>query len=363
VIGHQRISQIVTDADSNQQEYYFTFDGHGSTRVLLDAALAVAQIYSFDAYGNALGFNVNEALTEFLYSGEQFDSKIGQQYLRQRYYDPSTGRFNRLDPFFGNLNDPQSLHKYLYAHDDPIINIDPPGLYPSFISLVSRTILGIYVHKHIGDEFKHGHDYRWANQPIKKILNKLNIKSTVPIIPLRPDLAECDNQKNGSVYELKPGEFLTFNTPAFAISAWEAIPQLTNYYITLEFYTFFNLPLEDRPSQGKTWQFGRNYANGLNVWKGYTRGIIPGWTLITYADYALVPGVLEYDFVPTKYAQVAELMADSLVAVAYLQQMGLLEKAFGSFGRWVGIAQSEKNIRLQFATVAAPICVIPLISW
>ncbi|MDR2441818.1 MAG: hypothetical protein LBE12_20875 [Planctomycetaceae bacterium] len=69
----------------------------------------------FDAYGNAIGFDPSVALTEFLYSGEQFDSKIGQQYLRARYYDPATGKFNHLDPFFGNLNDPQSLHKYLYT--------------------------------------------------------------------------------------------------------------------------------------------------------------------------------------------------------------------------------------------------------
>jgi hypothetical protein len=48
-------------------------------------------------------------------------------YLRQRYYDPATGRFNRLDPFFGNLNDPQSLHKYLYTHADPVNGIDPTG--------------------------------------------------------------------------------------------------------------------------------------------------------------------------------------------------------------------------------------------
>jgi hypothetical protein len=48
--------------------------------------------------------------------------------LRARYYDPATGRFNRLDPFFGNLNDPLSLHKYLYTHADPVNGIDPSGL-------------------------------------------------------------------------------------------------------------------------------------------------------------------------------------------------------------------------------------------
>jgi RHS repeat-associated protein len=141
VIGHQRISQSVTKGGT-EQEHVFTFDGHGSTRVLLGLADAITQLYSFDAYGNALGFDTSQALTEFLYSGEQFDSKIGQQYLRTRYYDPATGRFNRLDPFFGNLNDPQSLHKYLYTHADPINRIDPSGLMSLGGAMMAGAIAG-----------------------------------------------------------------------------------------------------------------------------------------------------------------------------------------------------------------------------
>ncbi|MGL6196748.1 MAG: RHS repeat domain-containing protein [Thermoguttaceae bacterium] len=126
VIGHQRIAQTIESATENVT-HFFTFDGHGSTRAMLNFAGTIAQLYSFDAYENAIGFDPKAALTEFLYSGEQFDAKIGQQYLRARYYDPSTGRFNRLDPFFGNLSDPQSLHKYLYTHGDPVNGIDPTG--------------------------------------------------------------------------------------------------------------------------------------------------------------------------------------------------------------------------------------------
>ncbi|MDR2755445.1 MAG: RHS repeat-associated core domain-containing protein, partial [Planctomycetaceae bacterium] len=99
------------------------------------------ELYAFDAYGNAIGFDPSVALTEFLYSGEQFDSKIGQQYLRARYYDTATGRFNRFDPFFGNLNDPQSLHKYLYTHADPINGIDPSGLM-SLASMMPAITIG-----------------------------------------------------------------------------------------------------------------------------------------------------------------------------------------------------------------------------
>lgn len=68
------------------------------------------------------------ALTSLGYSGEHFDAKAQQQYLRARWYDPANGRFNRLDPFAGNMQDPQSLHKYAYVHGDPVQRIDPSGL-------------------------------------------------------------------------------------------------------------------------------------------------------------------------------------------------------------------------------------------
>jgi RHS repeat-associated protein len=66
-----------------------------------------------------VAFDPSLALTSLLYSGEIFDQRIEMQYLRARYYNPANGTFNRLDPFFGRMQDPQSLHKYLYVHGDP----------------------------------------------------------------------------------------------------------------------------------------------------------------------------------------------------------------------------------------------------
>lgn len=67
-------------------------------------------------------------MTDHLYTGEPRDAATGWTYLRARYLDTSTGTFNRLDPFFGNLDDPQSLHKYAYVHGDPVNNWDPTGM-------------------------------------------------------------------------------------------------------------------------------------------------------------------------------------------------------------------------------------------
>ncbi len=76
------------------------------------------------------------------YRGEAFDTAIGQQYLRARYYNPNNGRFNRLDPFAGNLADPQSLHKYLYTHGDPVNGIDPTGLSVSVTTSMNTVTVG-----------------------------------------------------------------------------------------------------------------------------------------------------------------------------------------------------------------------------
>ena len=60
-------------------------------------------------------------------SGEQFDTELGQQYLRARYYDQGTGSLNRVDPWRGVHEDPQSLHRYIYVCGDPVTKVDYSG--------------------------------------------------------------------------------------------------------------------------------------------------------------------------------------------------------------------------------------------
>jgi len=89
--------------------------------------------------------NPDTPATNLLYAGEQFDIDAQQYYLRARYYDPLNGRFNRMDPFAGNRSDPQSLHKYLYCHANPINNVDPTGLFTIPEVLVTIAIKAIKI--------------------------------------------------------------------------------------------------------------------------------------------------------------------------------------------------------------------------
>ncbi|AOE49523.1 RHS repeat-associated core domain-containing protein [Kangiella sediminilitoris] len=68
-----------------------------------------------------------------MFTGEQYDPNLGFYYLRARYYNQNNGRFLSLDIYQGSRFEPQSLHKYLYTHADPVNNIDPTGKFLSSI--------------------------------------------------------------------------------------------------------------------------------------------------------------------------------------------------------------------------------------
>jgi RHS repeat-associated protein len=129
------VSAGVWDWDSMTTDatQYLLYDGHGSTRQLLNTDFTLDDTYSYDGYGvmlqdSSAAPGVTPAQdTSLLYAGEMFDFDSQHYYNRARWYNPYNGRFNRTDPFAGNTQDPQSLHKYLYCHANPINGIDPSG--------------------------------------------------------------------------------------------------------------------------------------------------------------------------------------------------------------------------------------------
>jgi RHS repeat-associated protein len=104
--------------------------------------------YSYDGYGVMLSDisgaeAASNAGTSLLYAGEQYDGSADMYYNRARYYDPSNGRFNRTDPYAGNTQDPQSLHKYAYCHNNPINATDPTGMWSTGEIAVTMAITSL----------------------------------------------------------------------------------------------------------------------------------------------------------------------------------------------------------------------------
>jgi hypothetical protein len=64
--------------------HYLLYDGHGSTRVLVDGdgaiiMLPAPQVFAHDAFGLPVGFSPSAALTTLLYSGERLDTFTGEK--------------------------------------------------------------------------------------------------------------------------------------------------------------------------------------------------------------------------------------------------------------------------------------------
>lgn len=115
-----------TDASANAPEVIYPLAGHlGTSLGAVDANGQVVEQTGSDAFGNLTqGSGLKQS---HLYTGEYWDEDSQLVYLRARWYDPVVGRFVSGDPFEGRQQDPRSLNRYAYAHNDPVHGADPSG--------------------------------------------------------------------------------------------------------------------------------------------------------------------------------------------------------------------------------------------
>ncbi len=106
--------------------HFYHYDGLGSTRALSDTTGALTDTYDYAAFGELLQ-STGTTANAYRFTGEQYDGTLNQYYLRARYYDQSVGRFTQMDTFQGVMNQPVTLHKYLYGNADPANVVDPSG--------------------------------------------------------------------------------------------------------------------------------------------------------------------------------------------------------------------------------------------
>ncbi|MDA3873398.1 MAG: hypothetical protein PF795_05510, partial [Kiritimatiellae bacterium] len=130
-VGHTQLTQSQRLPDGNGGEHWVThsylLDGQNSVWGLADSQGTVTDRYAYEAYGTLLAETGQGTPNLYRYTGEQWDPDLEHYYLRARYYETDRGRFWTMDPFEGFRRDPQSLHKYLYAHANPVMYTDPSG--------------------------------------------------------------------------------------------------------------------------------------------------------------------------------------------------------------------------------------------
>ncbi len=126
--GTSRISEDQFNGTSWNLSY-FGYDGQGSVRYLMDSNGNITDQLDYDVFGTLINQTHVGTPTPnvYFYDGEQLDEDTGNYYLRARWMNPGIGRFQTMDTFEGDPNDPLTLHKYSFGSNNPENMIDPSG--------------------------------------------------------------------------------------------------------------------------------------------------------------------------------------------------------------------------------------------
>jgi RHS repeat-associated protein len=117
--------ELVSERTSSGTYYYLT-DDLGSVIKVVDSNGTVKNSYYYDAFGNSL--TKSETVSNpWQYAGGYLDATTGLYKFGTRYYDPQTGRWTQKDPIGGSVGKIGSGNPYVYADNEPNMQVDPSG--------------------------------------------------------------------------------------------------------------------------------------------------------------------------------------------------------------------------------------------
>jgi RHS repeat-associated protein len=125
-VWQDRLREQMTDGTVGKA--LIPLDGQLETSLgVIDGGGNLVEEYRQDAFGNANDGAASQPQLTHQLAGEYSDADTGLVYLRQRWYDPKSGRFLSIDPAQSNANNLRLSNHYLYASADPVNNVDPTG--------------------------------------------------------------------------------------------------------------------------------------------------------------------------------------------------------------------------------------------
>ena len=121
--GSQRIA--MKQVSSGTVDYYHG-DHLGSTSVMTTSAGTQEEGLTYYPYG-AVRTDTGTTNVPYKYTGQELDGSTGLYFYNARYYDAALARFITSDTIIQNPRDPQTLNRYSYVGNNPIVRTDPTG--------------------------------------------------------------------------------------------------------------------------------------------------------------------------------------------------------------------------------------------
>lgn len=133
---------LVAMVSPGGQNYFYHYDGLGSTIAITNGNGELVNAYAYSPYGS-IAASQESIPNPFKYVGKYgvMDEGNGLYFMRARYYDPEAGRFIAKEPIWFARGD---VNLYVYCLNSPIKWIDPFGLHPILGAYRDPNKLGFY---------------------------------------------------------------------------------------------------------------------------------------------------------------------------------------------------------------------------
>jgi RHS repeat-associated protein len=119
--GNLRVAQVKGTTRS-----FFHKDHLGSSTVMTDASGYELEYSDYAPFGSQRA-HTGTSTSDYRYTDQELDAENGLYNYNARLYDPFIGRFISADTIIPEPFNPQSLNRYPYCLNNPLIYVDPSG--------------------------------------------------------------------------------------------------------------------------------------------------------------------------------------------------------------------------------------------
>ena len=140
-MGTRRVARV---SSSGERRYYHA-DQVGTPMAITDSGGAAVWSGETLPFGEEVRNSDPQQDDALKFTGKELDEGSGLHYFGARYYDARVGRFISTDPVRGTPTSPQTMNRYAYSLNNPIVLLDPDGRYTQDFHEIMTTWAGVIV--------------------------------------------------------------------------------------------------------------------------------------------------------------------------------------------------------------------------
>ncbi len=134
--GNLRIAQIKDGATS-----FFHKDHLGSSTIMSNINGSPLETSEYLPFGGQRTYT-GSAVSNYKFTDQEFDPESGLYNYNARLYDPVLGKFVTADTIVPDPSSPQTLNRYSYCYNNPLVYVDPDGHFGFIVSAIVGAIIG-----------------------------------------------------------------------------------------------------------------------------------------------------------------------------------------------------------------------------